>query len=488
MKICAHPEAAFVCRLAVSLLALSCVAVACEQSRSEARAETPAAGRAGAVVLRNIPHVLQRPDFCGEACAEMALRALGHSATQDDIFGLTGVDPLEGRGAYAPELVEALQRLGFDPGPVWFPATEAETTRALMAQWRELRADLKRGVPSIVCMVTRSGTEHFRLVVGHDPADDAVLYHEPAEEDGAFRRMPLPRFLAQWRLLGQTEGRTIIRMRLLPTTIQLPPKSGPFSRAAFAQHIRALKERHSMGRFNLALAPPFVVIGDESADKVQRYADDIVRWAVTRLGAKLFDKSPQTIHDIWLFGDAPSYRRNTKALFGIDPDTPYGFSSRAHRALVMDISTGGGTLVHEIVHPFVAADFPGCPAWLNEGLGSLYEQSGEVNGEIWGFPNWRLPRLQKAIRAGRPPLLKELTSLSDDAFYADDSGLHYAAARYLCLYLQEHGLLTDFYRRFRANRTGDPTGWNSLLHVLKASDATDIDTPWRRFVLNLAAP
>ena len=51
----------------------------------------------------------------------------------------------------------------------------------------------------------------------------------------------------------------------------------------------------------------------------------------------------------------------------------------------MNISTGGGTLVHEIVHPFVAANFPNCPAWFNEGLGSLYEQSGEVNGAIHGY-------------------------------------------------------------------------------------------------------
>ena len=35
----------------------------------------------------------------------------------------------------------------------------------------------------------------------------------------------------------------------------------------------------------------------------------------------------------------------------------------------MNISTGGGTLVHEIVHPFIEANFPACPPWLNEGLG-----------------------------------------------------------------------------------------------------------------------
>jgi len=28
-------------------------------------------------------------------------------------------------------------------------------------------------------------------------------------------------------------------------------------------------------------------------------------------------------------------------------------------------------LVHEIVHPFMRANFPECPAWFNEGLASL---------------------------------------------------------------------------------------------------------------------
>jgi hypothetical protein len=77
--------------------------------------------------------------------------------------------------------------------------------------------------------------------------------------------------------------------------------------------------------------------------------------------------------------------------FQSKPTTPYGYYSSTHKALVMNISTGGGTLVHEIVHPFIEANFPNCPAWLNEGLGSLYEQCGEVDGHIHGYTNWRLP-------------------------------------------------------------------------------------------------
>jgi hypothetical protein len=33
--------------------------------------------------------------------------------------------------------------------------------------------------------------------------------------------------------------------------------------------------------------------------------------------------------------------------------------------------------------------------------------------------------------------LRDLTKTTDDAFYDDDRGEHYAQARYLCYYLQE---------------------------------------------------
>ena len=45
-------------------------------------------------------------------------------------------------------------------------------------------------------------------------------------------------------------------------------------------------------------------------------------------------------------------------LFGDEPETPYGYFSAEHQALIMNIATGGGTLVHEIVHPFMEANVP----------------------------------------------------------------------------------------------------------------------------------
>ena len=154
----------------------------------------------------------------------------------------------------------------------------------------------------------------------------------------------------------------------------------------------------------------------------------------------------------------------------------------------MNISTGGGTLVHEIVHPFVAANFPQCPAWFNEGLGSLYEQCGDVDGRIHGFTNWRLPGLQKAIRAKHVPAFKTLYATTDEQFYSEDRGTNYAQTRYLCYYLQEHGLLGEFYRRFLAHHESDPTGYETLKAVLGRDDMDAFQKQWEPWVLKLKYP
>jgi hypothetical protein len=234
--------------------------------------------------------------------------------------------------------------------------------------------------------------------------------------------------------------------------------------------------------------PPFVVAGDESPATVRRRAKDTIRWAVDRLKAAYFHRDPLHIVDIWLFKDKESYERNTKALFGAAPHTPFGYYSSTHRALVMNISTGGGTLVHEIVHPFVEANFPGCPAWLNEGLASLYEQCDERRGKIWGLTNWRLEGLQRAIRAQGVPNFQALASTTSDEFYGDERGVNYAQARYLCYYLQEKGLLARFWSELRDGAKEDPGGYKTLVRVLDRKDMDAFQREWQAFVLKLSFP
>jgi hypothetical protein len=258
-----------------------------------------------------------------------------------------------------------------------------------------------------------------------------------------------------------------------------------FTEADFARHVEQLKKKLSSKDFSIVIQRPFVVIGDEPAESVREHSENTVKWAVDKLKQDFFSRDPKEILDIWLFKDAASYERNALALFGEKPTTPYGYYSNAHKALIMNISTGGGTLVHEIVHPFMEANFPACPPWLNEGLGSLYEQSGEVDGHIHGYPNWRLPGLQTAIRAGTVPSFKSLTALDPQGFYSEDKGTNYSQARYLCYYLQERGLLTKFYREFYAHQKEDPTGYKSLQNILGVADMNAFKQEWEKYVLGL---
>ena len=264
-------------------------------------------------------------------------------------------------------------------------------------------------------------------------------------------------------------------------TITLKPSS-TLTDSDFARHVAELR-RKLPSALPGAIIP--ILIGDESEALVKAHSENTVKWAVGKLKQDYFAKDPKEILDIWLFKDAASYERNALALFGEKPTTPYGYYSSAHKALIMNISTGGGTLVHEIVHPFVEANFPDCPPWFNEGLGSLYEQSGEVNGHIHGYTNWRLPGLQAAIKAGNVRSFKDLMSLDSRAFYNDDKGTNYGQSRYLCYYLQQRGLLVKFYREFVNQRKDDKSGYKTLMRVLAVRDMTAFKRTWEKFVLGL---
>ncbi len=259
-----------------------------------------------------------------------------------------------------------------------------------------------------------------------------------------------------------------------------------FSSLDFTNHLKNLSPRVPRG-FTTVVQPPFVVIGDQSPEEVHRWATHTVKWAVDHLKRAYFPNDPDEIIDIWLFKDKQSYDKHTRSIFHDTPTTPFGYYSPSHRALIMNIATGGGTLVHEIVHPFVRANFPACPPWLNEGLGSLYEQCGEKNDHIYGYTNWRLADLQTAIRSRETIPLAQILNMNETAFYSD-RGLKYSQARYLCYYLQERGLLLRFYKNFHSHAATDPSGLQTLKQILATDDLAAFQKEWESFVLKLKFP
>lgn len=469
--------------------------VSCEDTRSVRIAEDRLS-----MHLANVPHLQAEPEFTAAACVAMWLKHLGHDTDADAVQDLISIPLPEGRGLNAEELERALHRIGCTRTREQMiipdgPRRELTLVEAL----NRIRTDLHAGVASIVPLRSRpaagSGVR-FLLVLGYDDRKGTVILHDPSlaqasDGGGVYRHVSRERFVSLWPAPGGNGSTRTVRFRLpRAEKLNAPEAQTVFTNADYLRAVAEVKPRLPEG-FTLLVEPPFVVIGDESPARVGQRAIRTVRWCAMRLQERYFRKSPPAIYTIWLFKDKASYRKHTKLFFNYTPSTPYGYASSREKALVMNIATGGGTLCHEMVHAYMAGNFPDAPPWFNEGLGSLYEQSseregaGEATAHIVGLTNWRLAGLQKAIRAGRLPTFKALCEMDEEAFYGEGSGNHYAQARYLLYYLQETERLHGMYHQFVKNAEDDPSGYKTLQKILDEKDMKAFQERWSKWVLKL---
>ncbi|MBN1902740.1 C39 family peptidase [Candidatus Sumerlaeota bacterium] len=442
------------------------------------------------ILINDVPHVKQKPDFCGEACISMYLQKLGFNISQDQVFNISGADPALGRGLVTIEMKTALDLLGFKPGNVWYKVQVKNLSKDIDGKWKDLLSDLKKGIPSIICRRTSDkprAAEHFVLVLGFDAKTDEAIYHDPAVKNGAYLRMKRKTLLDLLPLKYEKDQWTIIRFRLEADRIEAPDPVKGLTSADFVQQVMKMKTRLP-GEFHFVIEPPFIVIGDESLEMVKTHALRTVKTFSDAMKKQYFPLDPVKTYEIWLFKDSRSYRKYSREIFGNNPDTPYGYCSSTHSALVMNIATGGGTLCHEIVHAFMPSNFPECPSWFNEGLASLYEQCAFREGKAYGMTNWRLAGLQNKIKEERLPSFKTLCSTTTHEFYSMRSGDNYAQARYLLYYLQEKGVLEQYYRQFKSNVALDPTGYDTLKKILGEEDMNAFRKKWEQYVLALAFP
>lgn len=235
------------------------------------------------------------------------------------------------------------------------------------------------------------------------------------------------------------------------------------------------------------VAAPFVVAGDMTEADLREWHERTIHPAAVAMRNSYFTKQPNEPITVLLFSEKNSYERYAERLYRDKGISIYGYYKPRERTLVMNIATGGGTLVHELTHALIAFDCPTVPAWFNEGLASLHEQcrfrDGDEGPWVEGLVNWRLPRLQKEIEAKRLPSLVDF--IRDDDFRGDREAINYAQARYFCIFLQRRGLLEKYYAALRKNIDDDPHGERAIKEVVPDLSWKELDAEYQQFVSKL---
>lgn len=231
------------------------------------------------------------------------------------------------------------------------------------------------------------------------------------------------------------------------------------------------------------IRPPYVIAGDMPQPVLERLDRDVILPTERALNISFFDVQPTEPITILAFRDEAAFREFARRVDRRQPESYYGYYLRERRRLVVNISTGAGTLAHELTHALAHFDFPNLPEWFDEGLASLFEQSefATVGDRLTGTDNWRVHHV---LRAMYEKNLRSIDALvKGQSVRGSHQAIDYAHSRYLCLYLQELQLLEPYYRKLRARADSDPTGWQTLLEVLKVEDAKQLDGEFQRWVV-----
>lgn len=234
---------------------------------------------------------------------------------------------------------------------------------------------------------------------------------------------------------------------------------------------------------SVLIRPPYVIAGDMPEDTLERLHRTVVLPTERALNVAFFDVRPTEPITIVAFAKDPGFREFARRVDHRQPDSYYGYYLRSHRRLVVNVSTGAGTLAHELTHALAHFDFENMPEWFDEGLASVFEQSefSETNHRLTGTDNWRVHHLLRALHD------KHLRSTGDlvqgKSVRANNEAIDYAHARYVCLFLQDQQLLEPFYRKLRSRAESDLTGWQTLREIVDRENAQEFDADFHRWLV-----
>jgi hypothetical protein len=212
----------------------------------------------------------------------------------------------------------------------------------------------------------------------------------------------------------------------------------------------------------------FVIFSNLEPSLTYKLIDNDVRNIVSAMQKHYIIKNPDSVTAVFLFEDYDTYKEFSLNTFNLKQEdlSPYGFFKISKNIIAVRYVSWKGSLPHEVTHAMIQPDFPEIPSWFNEGMAALNENAKYMDGNLHTSFSWRILSLRRAFRENTYTPLRTLMETNDDEFYSGRSSYYYAQSCYLLMYLQDKGLLTDYYKLFRRSFEDDETGISQLETVL----------------------
>ena len=183
---------------------------------------------------------------------------------------------------------------------------------------------------------------------------------------------------------------------------------------------------------------------------------DFGRWAVTTFGAAAVRSGFSSVGGI--------YEHDIK------------------RLIVRDL---GATLRHETMHAIHYRSMSRLgqlhPIWIQEGLCSLPETSDGGDDTVRPAPCWRTNSVKRLAKVGRLIKLETLATMDQRRFTRSRPLANYAMARAVFLWLDDRGVLRDWYAAYTAGYDDDPSGLDAMASVLEV-ERSELDAAFRAWI------
>jgi hypothetical protein len=273
------------------------------------------------------------------------------------------------------------------------------------------------------------------------------------------------------------------------SSASLPPASAPTVAPPLSARRAASLAQDVADRTALVhvSTPRVRTVGEAAVSVVQRTVD--------ALYAGPFAHRPDKSVVVWVYSSQRPFERET-AFLRIPRNEPPGLGLYDPTRRVIFTWTDGaglGSISHEIAHPLEIADFPRAPAWVLEGIPSLFESVDLSHpGEIRPKAHFRLQTLRDTLASKDADLaasirLDALFAMVDDASFREAPVyLHYAISREALRWLSDTGKLWPWYRDFRDHALEDPRGIDAFTRIVGKSPA-DATADWLAWIHSDAA-